>query len=132
MTKLISDSQCSAIFKCNMIENKFEKIETPAFNFEEHSTVQFGKLVYATSWYETKVTKIENLLRETKTVLTTELASANRIARWHSACTYRDRAFYIIGGFSQTSFGTGLSYFFKGTSGCTKIVQKFDLTSNEF
>ena len=114
------------------MENKFEKIETPTFNFKWHSTVQFVKLVYATSFWETKVTKIENLLSETKAVLTTELASANRIARWHSACAYRDRAFYIIGGFCNNALQTGYRFLFGNGALCTNIVQKFDLTSNEF
>ena len=96
--KLISDANSRAIIKCDLFNIHFEKFETPEFDFSKHSTVQVGQDLYATSFDTMQVTLIQNLLSKSKAVQTTALTSHYEKRLDHTACIYKDEAFFVIGG----------------------------------
>lgn len=121
MTKIISDFQQNALFMCDMLNRKFERVQIPEFNFQNHSVIQIDSAVYATSFYETLVSRIDNLLSQTANVKIKTLCSLNQISLEHSACAFQDKAIFVIGG------STG--YLLGSTKSC---VHRYDLESNSY
>ena len=119
-TKLISDRNTGYIMKCDLLNRSFEKVETPKFDFSNHTTVQIARRVYATSYYDMKVTRVDHLLSAGQEIELTYLNMLNETRNFHTACAFRDKALFFIGGRSGV------------LGGPISSVHRFDLMTLQF
>ena len=61
----------------DMLNRKFERVQIPEFDFQNHSMIQIESAVYATSFEKTLVSRIENLLGQTENIEIKTLCSLN-------------------------------------------------------
>ena len=96
---LITKYNSNAIYKCDWLNRKYEKIETPLFNFRNHTTVQIEDDIFAISFEKLEVTKIEDLLQQLKGLQTTTLGSLNKERFGHTSCHSLGKSIFMIGGY---------------------------------
>ena len=123
----ISDSNSNEIIRLNSLTNRFDKyvrqvkIDQQEFNYKLKycSTVQVAGDVYQTAFSNMQVIKLIGSSLPEQINIPEPKACFNRRLDYHTACAYRDRSIYFIG-------GTGDHGYIQNS------VIRYDIASNSF